>query len=58
MESGSEVRESRTLERERGSEQEHGEEKVDSTVKEGRFQGSEGMQARRVSLEVEGIISG
>ena len=38
----------------RGSEQEHGEKRVDSVVKEGRFQGGEGGQARRVSLEVKG----
>ena len=45
---------------ERGkSEREHGEERVDSTVKEGRFQGGEGGQARRASLkEVEGSMSG
>ena len=35
--------ESRTLARERGgSEREHGEERVDTTVKEGRFQGGKG----------------
>ena len=47
-----------TLMRERGrSEREHEEERVDSTVKDGRFQG-EG-QARRASLgEVEGSMSG
>ena len=39
-----------------GSEREHGEERMDSTVKEGRFQGG---QARRASLEqVEGSMSG
>ena len=39
-----------------GSEREHGEERVDSTVKEGKSQGG---QARRVSLEeVEGSMSG
>ena len=45
---------------ERGeSEREHEEERVDSTVKEGRFQGGEGGQARRASLgEVEGSMSG
>ena len=32
------------------SEQEHGEERVDSTVKEGKFQGGEGGQVRRASL--------
>ena len=37
-----------------GSEQEHEEERVDSTVNEGRFQGGKGGQARRASLgEVE-----
>ena len=37
-----------------GSEQEHENKRVDSTVKEGTFQGSEGRQARRASLvEVE-----
>ena len=42
-----------------GSEQEHGEERVDSTAKEGRFQGGNGGQARRASLEqVEGSMSG
>ena len=34
----------------RGSEREHGEERVDPTVKEGRFQGGKGGQARRASL--------
>ena len=43
----------------RGSQQEHEEEKVDSTVKEGRFQGGQGGQATRASLgEVEGSMSG
>ena len=42
-----------------GSEQEHGEERVDSTVKEGIFQGGQGGQTRRASLEqVEGSMSG
>ena len=42
-----------------GSEPEHGVERVDSTVKEGRFQGGKGGHARRVSLEqVEGSMSG
>ena len=42
-----------------GSEQEHGGERVNSTVKESRFQGGEGGQARRASLEqVEGSMSG
>ena len=47
--------ESRTLTRERGrSEREHEEERVDSTVKEGRFQGGMEWQARRAFLgEVE-----
>ena len=50
---------SRTLARVRGSEREHREEKVDSTVNEGRLQGGEGGQARRASLEqVEGSMSG
>ena len=41
-----------------GSEREHGEERVDSTVKEGRFQGGQGGQASRASLEeVEGSMS-
>ena len=45
--------------RERGrSEREHEEERVDSTVMEGRFQEGKGEQARRASLEeVEGSIS-
>ena len=51
--------ESCTLAREGGSEPEHGEEWVDSTVNEGRFQGGQGGQARRASLEqVEGSMSG
>ena len=47
-------------EREReGSEWEHGEERVDFTMKEGRFKGGEEAQERRASLgEVEGSISG
>ena len=37
------------------SKREHGEERVDSTVKKGRFQGGEGEQERIASLgEVEG----
>ena len=45
-------------EREGGSEQDHGEERVDSTMKEGRFQGGNGGQVRRASLkEVEGSMS-
>ena len=35
------VSESRTLARKRGSKREHEEERVDSTVKEGRFQGGD-----------------
>ena len=42
-----------------GSERERGEERVDSTLKEGRFQGGEGGKARGASLrEVEGSMSG
>ena len=42
-----------------GSDQEHGEQWVDSTMKEGRFQGDKRGQARRASLgEVEGSMSG
>ena len=41
-----------------GSEREHGEERVDFTVMEGRFQERKGGQARRASLEVEGSMSG
>ena len=54
------VGESRTSVREReGSEREHGVERVDSTVNEGRFQGGKGGQATRASLEqVEGSMSG
>ena len=53
------VGESRTLVRVGGSEREHGEKRVDSTVKEGRFQGGQGGQARRASLDqVEGSMSG
>ena len=46
--------------RERGeSEREHGVGRVESTVKEGRFQGGKGGQARRVPLEqVERSMSG
>ena len=41
------------------SEREHGEEKVDSTVKQGMFQGHKGGKTRRSSLEeVEGSMSG
>ena len=51
--------ESSTLAREKRSEREHEEERVDSTVKEGRFQGGQGGQARRVSLrEAEERING
>ena len=42
-----------------GSEREDGEERGDSTVNEGRFQGGKGGQAIRASLrEVEGSMSG
>ena len=42
-----------------GSEREHGEIRVDSTVKKGKFQGGQGGQAIRASLEqVEGSMSG
>ena len=42
-----------------GSEREHGEERVDSTVKEGRLQGGMGGQAKRASLkQIEGSMSG
>ena len=41
---------SRTLAREREIKQEHGDERVDSTVKKGGFQGGKGGQAIRVSL--------
>ena len=37
------VSKSRTLARKRGLEGEHGKERVDSTVNEGRFQGGEGV---------------
>ena len=51
--------ESRTLASERGSEREHGEERVESTVNVGSFQGRKGGQATRASLEqVEGSMSG
>ena len=53
------VSESRTLAREFGSELEHGEERVDSTVKESRFRGGQRGQARRASIkQVEGSMSG
>ena len=49
--------ESRILATKRGSEREHGKESMDSTVKESRFQGGKGGQARRASLgEVERSI--
>ena len=53
--------ESHTLASERGgSEREHGVERVDSTVNEGRFRGGQGGQATtKASLEqVEGSMSG
>ena len=53
------VSESCILASERGSEREHGEVRVDSTVNEGRFQKGEVGQARRASLrEEEGSMSG
>ena len=53
------MNESHTLARKRGgSGREHREERVDSTVKEGRFQGGKGGQAKRASLAVvEGSMS-
>ena len=46
------VGESRTLAREReGSERELEEERVDSTVKEGRFQAGKGGQTRKASMK-------
>ena len=43
----------------RGSGREHGVERVDSTMKEGRFKEKKGEHARRASLEqVEGSMSG
>ena len=51
--------ESSTLAREGGSEREHEEERVDSTVNEGRFQRGQGGQATRAFIEqVEGSMSG
>ena len=52
--------ESCTLVRERErSEREHGDKRVDATVKEGRSQEGEGANARRVSLgEVKARMSG
>ena len=47
-------RRSRTLARKGGSEREHEEEGLDSAVKEGKFQGREGGQARRASLREVG----
>ena len=40
------------------SKREHGQERMDSTVKKGRFQGGKGGQVRRASLGEEGIMSG
>ena len=52
---GVKMSENRTLARERGaSEREHGEERVGSTVKEGRFHGGEGGQAKKTSLREVG----
>ena len=43
----------------RGSERQHEEKRVDSTVKEGKLQGGEGGQAKITSLgEVEASMSG
>ena len=51
--------ESHTLARERGSKWEHRKGRVDSAVKEGKFQGGEGVQAKRAFLrEVEGSMRG
>ena len=51
--------ESRTLASKREIRARAWREKVDSTVNEGRFQGGQGGQARRASLEqVEGSMSG
>ena len=53
------VGESRILARKRGSEREHGKERVAFTVKESRFQEGKGGQARKACLgEVEGSIRG
>ena len=53
------VNEIRTLARERESEREHGEKRVDSTMNKSKFQGGKGGQATRASLEeVEGSMSG
>ena len=53
------VGKSRTLARKRGSEREHGVERVDFTVNEGIFQGGQRGHATRASLEqVEGSMSG
>ena len=51
--------ESCTLARERESEREHKEERVDSTLKEGRFQEGKGGQAKKAYLgEIEASMSG
>ena len=52
--------ESHSLAKKRGGlKREHGKERVDSTVKEGRFQGGKRGQATRASLgEVDGSMSG
>ena len=50
---------SRTLAREGRSDREHGKKRVDSTMKECRFHGGGGGQAKRISLvEVGESISG
>ena len=52
------VSETRNLAQKKGSDREQGEERVDSSVKEGRFQGGEGGKAKRTSLgKVERSIS-
>ena len=51
--------ESRSLARKGGSEREHGEKRVDSTMKKGMIQEGPGGEARRASRgEVEGSMSG
>ena len=52
------VSESRILAREGGSERQYGEKRMDSTVKEGKFQGKEGGQAKRIILKVGRSMSG
>ena len=53
------VSESLTMARKRESEREHGEQRVDFTVKKGRFQGGDGGQAEKTfPLEVGESTSG